>query len=94
MKIFLTLICIPLISSEAEHFSYFYIVLMYFGENAALNICAIVCFFMHLLGFHFSFHEISQLFRNEAIIINKSMFMVYDFTKLIRLYSTIRKPEG
>ena len=67
---FLTLICIPLISSEAEHFSYFYIVLMYFGENAALKICASLWFSMHRLAFHFSFHEISQLFRNEAVIIN------------------------
>lgn len=66
---FLMLICIPLITSEAEHlyiylfiFKYLYIYLYctdIFLENAALKICAIVWFYMHLLEFHFSFHEIS-----------------------------------
>lgn len=42
---FLTLICIPLIASEAKHFLYIYIALTYFWENAALKICAIVWLF-------------------------------------------------
>lgn len=57
VKIFLMLICISLITSEAEHFFFHIFVLLWqiFGETAALKICEIVFSFCISYSFIFLF---------------------------------------